>query len=119
MNPLTRKTMRRRFLVALGRAIHVTWPVLSAILAIQVALGLVIGFVEGWSVGDSVYFTFVTGLTIGYGDLVPRQALGRALAVLIGLLGISLTGLAAAIAVHAMRAALNDEIPTDRPSDLT
>src|SRR5262249_51014469 len=109
MNPLTPKTMRRRFLVALGRAIHLTWPVLSAILAIQAALGLVIGFVEGWSVGDSLYFTFVTGLTIGYGDLVPRQAFARPLAILIGFLGIFLTGLTAAIAVHAMRAALNAE----------
>jgi Ion channel len=42
-----------------------------------VALGLLIGFVEGWSVGGAVYFTFVTGLTIGYGDIVPRQALAR------------------------------------------
>ena len=77
MNRPAPKTVRRRFLVALGHAIHVTWPVLSTILAIQVALGLLIGFVEGWSVGDAVYFTFVTGLTIGYGDIVPRQALAR------------------------------------------
>src|SRR5262245_55149552 len=42
-------------------------PILSAVLAIQVALGLLVGFVEGWSVGDAIYFTFVTGLTIGYG----------------------------------------------------
>src|SRR5262245_55570763 len=47
--------------------------VLSIILAMQIALGLLIGFVEGWSFGDAIYFTFVTGLTIGYGDIVPRQ----------------------------------------------
>jgi Ion channel len=41
----------------------------------EVALGLLIGFVEGWSVGEAVYFSFVTGLTIGYGDIVPRQTL--------------------------------------------
>jgi hypothetical protein len=40
MNRLSPKTMRWRFLVALGHAIHVTWPVLSTILAIQLALGL-------------------------------------------------------------------------------
>jgi hypothetical protein len=107
MNRPAAKTVRRRFVVACGHAIHVTWPVLSTILAIQVALGLLTGFVEGWSVGDAVYFTFVTGLTIGYGDIVPRQALGRALAIGIGVSGIFLTGLIAGIAVYAMSTALN------------
>ena len=108
MNRPAPKTVRRRFLVALGHAIHVTWPVLSTILAIQVALGLLIGFVEGWSVGDAVYFTFVTGLTIGYGDIVPRQAFARVLAIGIGICGLFLTGLIAGIAVYALRAALTD-----------
>jgi len=59
MNWLSAKTMRRRFLVAFGHAIRVTWPVLSAILGIQLALGLMTGFVEGWSFGDAIYFTFI------------------------------------------------------------
>jgi hypothetical protein len=71
-------------------------------------MGLLIGFVEGWSVGDAVYFTFVTGLTIGYGDIVPRQALARVLAIGIGVSGLLLTGLIAGIAVYAMRTALTD-----------
>jgi Ion channel len=107
MNGPAPKTVRRRFFLALGRAIHLTWPVLSTILAVQVALGLLIGFVEGWSVGDAMYFTFITGLTIGYGDIVPRQALARALAIGIGVSGLFLTGVIAAIAVHAMRTALS------------
>jgi hypothetical protein len=102
------KSVHWRFFVALGRAIYVTWPVLLTILAIEVALGLLIGWVEGWSVGDAIYFTFITGLTIGYGDIVPRQALSRALAIAIGVSALFLTGLIAAIAVHAMRAALTD-----------
>jgi len=108
MNGPAPKTVRRRFFLALGRAIHLTWPVLSTILAVQVALGLLIGFVEGWSVGDAMYFTFITGLTIGYGDIVPQQALARALAIGIGVSGLFLTGVIAAIAVHAMRSALTD-----------
>jgi hypothetical protein len=108
MNRPAAKTVRRRFFTALGRAIHLAWPVLSTILAIQIALGLLIGFVEGWSLGDAVYFTFVTGLTIGYGDIVPRQALARALAIGIGICGLFLTGLIAGIAVYAMRTALVD-----------
>jgi voltage-gated potassium channel len=94
--------------MGLGHAIHVTWPVLSIILAIQIVLGWLIGLVEGWSFGDAVYFTFVTGLTIGYGDIVPRQGLARALAIGIGVSGLFLTGLIAGIAVYAMRTALSD-----------
>ena len=108
MNRPAPKIMRRRFFVALGRAIHLTWPVLSTILAIQVALGLLIGFIEGWSIVDAMYFTFITGLTIGYGDVVPRQVLARVLAIGIGVSGLFLTGVVAAIAVHAMRTALTD-----------
>ena len=108
MNRPTPKSLRRRFLVALVHAIHVTWPVLSAIIAIQLALGLLTGFVEGWSIGDAIYFTFITGLTIGYGDLVPRQALTRALAIGIGYFGLFATGVIAAMAVYAMHSALTD-----------
>ena len=108
MNLPTPRTVQRRFFAGIGHAIYVTWPVLSAILAFQIALGLVIGFVEGWPLGDAVYFTFVTGLTIGYGDIVPRQALARALAIGIGICGLFLTGLIAGIAVYALRAALTD-----------
>jgi uncharacterized membrane protein len=108
------KAVRRRFFVALGHAIHLSWPVLSIILAVQLALGLLTGFVEGWSVGDALYFTFITGLTIGYGDIVPRQALARALAIGIGVLGLFLTGVIAAIAVYAMRTALADSDTAER-----
>jgi hypothetical protein len=106
MNRPAPKTVRRRFFTGMGHAIHLAWPVLSAILAVQVVLGLLIGLLEGWSVGDAVYFTFVTGLTIGYGDIVPRQALARALAIGIGICGLFLTGLIAGIAVYALRTAL-------------
>jgi hypothetical protein len=82
--------------------------VLSAILGIQLALGLLTGLVEDWSLADAVYYTFVTGLTIGFGDLVPRQTLTRLLAIGIGFCGIFLTGLVAAIAVQAMRSAVTD-----------
>ena len=108
MNRGVPKIVRRRFLVALGHAVYLTWPVLSTILVIQVALGLLVGIIEGWSVGDAVYFTFITGLTIGFGDIVPRQALARALTIGIGLAGLFLTGLIAGIAVYAMRIAIND-----------
>jgi hypothetical protein len=61
-----------------------------------------VGRLEGWPLGDAVYFAFVSGLTIGYGDLAPSEPLSRALAICIGFTGILLTGLVAALAVRAL-----------------
>jgi hypothetical protein len=100
--------LRRNFLSGLLRGFRVVWPILSALLGLIVALGLVVGLREGWSVQESIYFAFVTGLTIGYGDLAPKFLLTRVLAVLIGLCGVLLTALVAAIAVEALSEATED-----------
>jgi hypothetical protein len=105
---ITKGSIHRRFLHALGHNLHVVGPVLLATLGWQLALGLLITWIERWSLGDGVYFTFVTGLTIGYGDLVPHQPLSRFLAILVGFLGTVLTGLVAAIAVRALQTATDD-----------
>ena len=102
------KQLRRRFLRALLHELHVIWPILSALLLIQFALGMVIGVTERWPLGSSAYFTFVTGLTIGYGDLVPTRLFTRLLSLLIGVIGILLTGLVAAVGVRALQAAANE-----------
>jgi len=74
----------------------------------MIAPGFLIGYIEGWWISDSLYFSFVTGLTIGYGDLTPRHVVSRFLAVVIGLAGIGLTGLIAAISVRALDIATRD-----------
>ena len=100
--------MHKRFLLALGHNLRIVWGVLSGILVWQLVLGLLITWLERWPVGEGLYFTFVTGLTIGYGDLVPRQPLSRFLAIVIGLFGVVLTGLVAAIAVQALQTTVQD-----------
>jgi hypothetical protein len=57
-----RRPIQRRFLRALVHYLLVVWPVLIIILAWQLALGFLIAWIERWSLGDGVYFTFVTGL---------------------------------------------------------
>jgi len=101
---MTSKEKRRVFRQSLVRQIHVIWPIVSGVIAIMVGLGLVIGLIEDWRPGEALYFTFVTGLTIGYGDLVPRHMPSRVLALVIGFNGIVLTGLIAAASVQALRA---------------
>ena len=41
------RTMRRNFVVGLFLGLRVVWPVLSGLLVLIVALGLVIGWIEG------------------------------------------------------------------------
>jgi Ion channel len=66
---------------------------------------LLIGHIESCRVGEALYFTFVTGLTIGCGDFTQQHFVTRFLAVAIGSAGIVLAGLVAAVAVQALRAA--------------
>ena len=103
------RTMRRTFVNGLFVGLRVVWPILSGLLAAIVGLGLVIGLIEGWSVQESIYFAFVSGLTIGYGDLVARSFVPRALAIVIGICGVLLTALLAAVAVKALLSTLSAE----------
>ena len=99
------RTLRYIFYAGLFAGLRVVWPILSGLLGLVIALGLVVGVLESWSVQESIYFSFVSGLTIGYGDLAPKTLLARVLAVGIGICGVLLTALIAAIAVRALTAA--------------
>jgi tryptophan-rich sensory protein len=104
------RRMRRDFLAGLLLGFRVVWPILSVLLGLIVVLGLVVGLREGWSVHESIYFALVSGLTIGYGDFSPTTLLTRALAIVIGICGVLVTALVAAIAVKALNAATGDEV---------
>ena len=99
------REVRQQFYAELLRGVKLAWPILFGLLGIIVALGIVIGLLEDWTLLDAVYFAFVSGLTIGYGDLVPKQPLSRVLAIVIGLTGVLLVGLIVAIGVRALERA--------------
>jgi hypothetical protein len=98
--------MRRRFIRGLFFGLRVVWPVLWGLLLAIAGLGFAIGVIEDWSLQESLYFAFVSGLTIGYGDLTPKTPLARSLAIAIGFCGILLTALVAAVAVKALDAGI-------------
>src|SRR5258705_13902268 len=97
--PVNPRAMRRTFVNGLFGGLRVVWPVLSALLVAMGVLGLVIGLIEGWSVDESIYFAFVSGLTIGYGDYAPHTFAKRAPAIVLGIRGVALVRPGAAIAV--------------------
>jgi hypothetical protein len=96
--------IRGLYVAALIEGLAITWPILSGLLVLKASLGVIVGILEGWGIWQGIYFAYVTGLTIGYGDLAPRQPLTQLLAVVIGFSGVLLTGLVAALAVKAFQA---------------
>jgi len=58
------------------------------------------GFIEGWNKFDSLYWSFITALTVGYGDLHPLKKSSKTLSVIVGLTGIMFTGIVVAVTVH-------------------
>ena len=84
------------------------WPILSGILVVMVGSGLSIWRIEDWRIDEALYFTFVTGLTIGYGDFTPKHLSARLLALVIGFAGVVLIGVVAAVTVQALNVAGRD-----------
>ena len=53
-----------------------------------VAGTLIFRFIEGFSLLDSFYFSFITLATIGYGDITPVTDLGKLVTVIYGMAGL-------------------------------
>ena len=95
-----------KFLREFCLGLWLTSPMLLTLGLVITLIGQVVGKKEGWSRFDSFYWAFVTGTTVGYGDIRPQQKTSRILAILIALLGLTFTGILIAVAVHAATLAL-------------
>jgi len=85
--------------------LRIIWHVRSvnlALFSLIVITGWAISYLEKLPFGDALYFAFITGLTIGYGDIVVKTPVGRILAVLIGFIGVLFSGLVVAAALRAV-----------------
>lgn len=101
--------LSQKFLRTYFNAMKKTWPIWNGMFFALIALGAVFGLVEGLRFFHAMYFTFVTALTIGYGDVTPSQPLGKVIAVLIGFLGASTMGFFVALAIHSANQCLGDD----------
>lgn len=85
---------------------RVTWKLKSIYLSF-IAVFLIgawaISHTEKLSYGDALYFTLVTGLTVGYGDISPQTIVGRMLALSLALVGMMLTGVMVATTVQVVK----------------
>ena len=83
-----------------------TLPLLFTLCLGITLLGYAVGRKEGWSRFESLYWSFITATTVGYGDLRPVNRVSRVVAILIAFLGLTLTGIVIALAVWAATVAL-------------
>ena len=102
--PFTGLTIR--FLKDFGFSLWVTSPLLLSLAAVIAILGRVAGRKEGWSRFDSFYWSFITATTVGYGDVHPVHRFSKVISIVIALIGLTLTGIMIALALHAGTLAL-------------
>jgi hypothetical protein len=100
--------MYTRFTDYFFRAIWHVKSIFLALIALIMIGAVAITVIEKMPFSDTLYFAFVTGLTIGYGDIVMKTPGGRLLALMIGLIGILFTGLMVAVLVYAVRESLEE-----------
>ena len=79
------------------------WPIGMCFAVAISGLGWLVGRLEGLSLGDGLYFAWITGTTVGYGDIVPSHPISQGLCVLIAVVGVLFTGTLAAIAVNSLK----------------
>jgi voltage-gated potassium channel len=95
-----------RFLKEFFFGLWLTFPLLLTFAATITVLGQLVGKKEGWSPFDRFYWSFITATTVGYGDIRPTRKASRIVSIVIALLGLTLTGILIAVAVHATTLAL-------------
>jgi voltage-gated potassium channel len=105
----------------LGRVIQREWPIIAAasfIMMLLVVLTASLGYLfeheaqpdKFDNIPNSIYWAVITLASVGYGDISPVTPAGRAMTIVVALLGIGIFAIPAAL----MTTAFNDELLKQR-----
>lgn len=89
---------------------------LAALLTLMALAAGIIASFEGISYRDALYFTMITGLTVGYGDIVPTTDVARIVSVLVGFVGMVLFGIVVAVATRALGKSVEEKVRRQQKS---
>ncbi len=90
--------------------IYLTLPLLFFLWLVIVMLGQLVGRIEKWSHFDTLYWSFITATTVGYGDFRPLKKISRILSVLIAFVGVMFTGILIAVTLNAASIAFEKHV---------
>jgi hypothetical protein len=109
---IERFSVRRalRFIRNLYLGISLLGGVFVLLLLLLAGAAVVFMVLEDLSPLNAYYFVLTTALTIGYGDITPKTDLGKALAPLVGMIGVLMTGVFIAVAVRALEFTVREEL---------
>ncbi|OMH39150.1 potassium channel family protein [Motiliproteus sp. MSK22-1] len=79
--------------------VYFAMPLLLFLFFQVLILGQVVGRIEGWTKFDAFYWSFITALTVGYGDIRPLRKISKVVSIAIAFIGIMFTGIIVAITV--------------------
>jgi hypothetical protein len=97
---------QQQFFTFIRHLLHYAKYVRAVLMGLLVYIllgGVLISVIEGIDLGEAIYFAFITGLSIGYGDITPQTGLGRVVSVSIGVVGMLFVGMTVAVATRALR----------------
>ncbi|MFX0199299.1 MAG: potassium channel family protein [Candidatus Hodarchaeota archaeon] len=90
------------FLQVFAYVLYRAFPLLLTLLCIIILLGQIVGKKENWTWFDSLYWSFITSTTVGYGDIKPIGKISKTLAVFIAFSGLVFTGIVVALAFYSV-----------------
>ena len=71
---------------------HFGYVLITTIILILLG-ALAMSYLENIDIGDSIWWSFVTTTSVGYGDIYPATNLGRIIAVLLMIVGLGFVGM--------------------------
>ena len=91
------------------RMLYIVRGVLLGLLVVLVVCAFIIAELENLPLADALYFTFITALTVGYGDIAPTTGIGRIASILVGADGLIIFGLIVAVSNRALHLTVEQE----------